>query len=239
MRVQDTIPSGFTDFLRSGREKTNEDFILAQFGKHLDDHYVMLRNLTLPEGDEKLGFVLVGPEGVWHIELLHLASLGKNGNIWMHWDYEKQSVQIVPFNDIAVHARSKLAELRAFLGPAGVPAYQVVMVPVAHLPEDFVVPGVERMLRVEEIPHFVQDVVHAQEPETPVNVGKVINLLTGKVKISGTGPLVAAPARGDWLKQRHARFFHLTGQQIVIVSLVASVNLCLLLSFAVLVLTSL
>ena len=62
------------------------------------------------------------------LEQLTLASLVHNAGVWMHWDYTKQSVQPVPFTNIASLARSRLAELQAHLGPAGFGARQAMIV---------------------------------------------------------------------------------------------------------------
>lgn len=232
MRVLDVGQSGFGDFLRGGRERTAEENIIKVFGRSLDDHYIMLRHLVLPETNEKLGLVLVGPTGVWHIELLHLASLSQNGPVWMYWDYEKQSIQVVPFNSLATQARSRLAELRAFLSPDGIPAYQVVMVPVANVPRDFVVPGVEQMLYVEDIADFVRTRIKAAG-EATINTGRAVDLLTGKARRKGyTQPLAAR--QPGWLQRRHPQLGNLTGLQVVLVGALAALNLCLLLSLGAL-----
>lgn len=234
MRVLDVAHNGLGEFLRGGREKTAEENVIKLFGRGLDDHYIMLRHLVLPETNEKLGLVLVGPTGVWHIELLHLASLSQNGPVWMYWDYKKQSIQVVPFTSLATQARSRLAELRAFLSPDGIPAYQVVMVPMANIPRDFVVPGVEQMLFVEDIPDFVRQQVKAAG-EASVNVGRAVDLLTGKARRKGyTQPLGAR--QPGWLQRRHRQLGNLTGLQVVLVGAVAAFNLCLLLLLGVLLL---
>jgi hypothetical protein len=232
MRVLDVGQSGLGDFLRGGREKAAEENIVKLFGRSLDDHYIMLRHLVLPETNEKLGLVLVGPTGVWHIELLHLASLSQNGPVWMYWDYEKQSIQVVPFNTLATQARSRLAELRAFLSPDGIPAYQVVMVPVANVPRDFVVPGVEQMLFVEDVADFVRNRVKVAG-ETSINTGRAVDLLTGKARRKGYTQLLA-PRQPGWLQRRHPQFGNLTGLQVVLVGALAAINLCLLLSLGAL-----
>ncbi|MDW8327251.1 MAG: NERD domain-containing protein [Anaerolineales bacterium] len=236
MRVLEVGPGRLGNFLRGGREKAAEENIIKLFGRGLDDHYIMLRNLVLPETNEKLGLVLVGPTGVWHIELLHLASLSQNGPVWMYWDYEKQSIQVVPFNTLATQARSRLAELRAFLSPDGIPAYQVVMVPMANIPHDFIVPGVEQMLYVEDIADFVRTRIKAAG-EATVNVGRAVDLLTGKVPRKVYAQPLAA-RRPGWLQRRHPRLGNLTGLQLLLVGALAAVNLCLLLSLGALFLFS-
>ncbi len=232
MRILDVAQNGLGEFLRGGRERAAEDNIIKLFGRGLDDHYIMLRRLILPETNERFDLILVGPTGVWHIELLHLASLSQNGPVWMYWDYEKQSIQVVPFTSLATQARSRLAQLRAFLSPDGIPAYQVVMVPVANVPRDFAIPGVEQTLFVEDIPEFVRNEVKTVK-DTPVNVGRAVDLLTGKARRKGyTQPLAARPP--GWLQRRHRRLGNLTGLQVVLVGAVATLNLCLLLSLGVL-----
>lgn len=234
MRVLEVAQSGIGEFLRVGREKAAEDNVIKVFGRSLDDHFVMLRHLVLPETSEHIGLALAGPTGVWHIELLHLASLSQNGPVWMYWDYEKQSIQVVPFTSLATQARSRLAQLRAFLSPDGIPAYQVVMVPVANVPRDFTVPGVEKMLFVEDIADFVRDEVKSVK-EASVNAGRAVDLLTGKARRKGyTQPLT--PRRPGWLQRRHRELGNLTGAQVVLVGVVAFLNLCLLLSLGVLLL---
>ncbi|MCS6910245.1 MAG: NERD domain-containing protein [Anaerolineales bacterium] len=234
MRVVDVGPGGLSDFLRGGREKAAEENIIKLFSRGLDDHYIMLRNLVLPETNEKLGLVLVGPTGVWHIELLHLASLSQNGPVWMYWDYEKQGIQVVPFNTLATQARSRLAELRAFLSPDGIPAYQVVMVPMANIPRDFIVPGVEQMLYVEDIADFVRTRIKAAG-EASVNVGRAVDLLTGKVPRKVYAQPLAVRQPG-WLQRHHPWLGNLTGLQLLLVGALAAVNLCLLLSLGALLL---
>ena len=64
MRVLDVAQGGIGEFLRGGREKSSEENVIKLFGRGLDDHYVMLRNLVLPETTEKLGLVLVAPDGL-------------------------------------------------------------------------------------------------------------------------------------------------------------------------------
>jgi hypothetical protein len=230
MRVIDTVPAGLTDFLRTGRDKTNEDAVIKQFERHLDDHYVLLRNLTLPDSEEKLGLVLVGPNGAWHLELLHLASLSKSGPTWMHWDHDQQSIQVVQFNDIANAARSRLAELRAFLAAEGVPAYQLTFVPLLKIPRDFQVPGVERMFFLEDIEKFTKQELK-NETEAKVKVNAVVSLLTGKSERSA---VIGAPtlrpsgsASGNWLQRTFPQFGNLTGQQLLLVAGFAFLNLCL------------
>jgi len=230
MRVIDTVPAGLTDFLRTGRDKTNEDAVIKQFERYLDDRYVLLRNLTLPDSEDKLGLVLVGPTGAWHLELLHLASLSKSGPTWMHWDHEQQSIQVVQFNEIANAARSRLAELRAFLAADGIPAYQLTMVPLLKIPRDFQVPGVERMLFMEDIEKFARQELKGDPTGPKVNVNAVVSLLTGKAErtavIGAPVPQTGATS-GAWLKRTFPQYGNLTGQQLVLVAGFAFVNLCL------------
>lgn len=228
MRVIDTVPAGLTDFLRTGRDKVNEDAVIKQFERHLDDHFVLLRNLTLPDSEEKLGLVIVGPSGAWHLELLHLASLSKSGPTWMHWDHEQQSIQVVQFNEIANAARSRLAELRAFLAADGIPAYQLTMVPLLKIPRDFQVPGVERMFFLEDIDKFAKQ--DMQNGQTKIDVNAAVSLLTGKterVAVIGAPTSQAGAASGAWLKRTFPQMGNLTGQQLLLVGGFAFVNLCL------------
>ncbi len=230
MRIVEATPSGFADFLRGGREKQGEDLVTAQFGKALDDSHILIRHLTLPDASEKTGFVLVGPNGLWHLELLHLASLVNNAGVWMHWDYAKQSVQPVPLSEIAAHARSRLAELQAFLGPAGLGARQAVVVATPRAPREFAVPGIDLVLFVEEIGEFVRDVLPQYAAETPLDAAEAVNLLTGKAR-PATPPAAAGPTLSDWLKRRQPRLFSLTGLQLLVLGGMALANCCALTVF--------
>ncbi|MBL8044898.1 MAG: hypothetical protein JNL09_00070 [Anaerolineales bacterium] len=226
----DTVPAGLTDFLRTGRDKTNEDAVIKQFERQLDDRFVLLRNLTLPDSEEKLGLVLVGPTGAWHLELLHLASLSKSGPTWMHWDHDQQSIQVVQFNDIANTARSRLAELRAFLAADGIPAYQLTFVPLLKIPRDFQVPGVERMFFLEDIEKFAKQELKP-DGNTKINVNDAVSLFTGKSErsavIGAPIPHSSSSASGTWLKRTFPQYGNLTGQQLVLVAGFALLNLCL------------
>jgi hypothetical protein len=230
MRIVDVTPSGLADFLRSGREKAGEDLVVAQFGKVLDDTHVMLRHLTLPQAVDKLGLVLVGPDGIWHLELLHLASLVNNGGVWVHWDYTKQSVQPVPFSTIAEQARSRLAELQAFLGPAGFGARQAVVTASANVPHEFGVPGIDLLLFVEEIEEFVRDMLPRYAPSPPVAVDEAVNLLTHKPQAPEAE--ASASRLSVWLNQRYPRLGSLTGLQLVTLALLTLANCCVLTIFA-------
>jgi hypothetical protein len=233
MRLIDVLPTGFADFLRGGREKTGEDQIIAQFGKALpgDDH-VLLRHLALPGSADKLGLVLVGPEGIWHLEQVHLASLVNNAGVWMYWDYAKQSIQPVPFTQLASQARSRLAELQAFLGQAGLGARQALVVTSPNAPRDFTVPGMDLVLFVDEAAEFVKDILPKYAPETPLAVGEVVDLLTGKTQAK----MPAAPAGPSWLNQRYPRLGSLTGLQLLVLALAGLANCCLFTILAVLLL---
>ncbi|MBL8058335.1 MAG: hypothetical protein JNK29_16645 [Anaerolineales bacterium] len=239
MRLVDVMPSGFADFLRGGREKAGEDQIIAQFNKALpgDDH-VLLRHLALPGSTDKLGLVLAGPEGIWHLEQVHLASLVNNAGVWMHWDYGKQSVQPVPFTQIASQARSRLAELQAFLGPEGFGARQALVVTTPNAPRDFAVPGMDLLFFVDEIAEFTQDVLPKYAPETPLAVAEVVDLLTGKTQAKGAAAAEAPSSGGaPWLNQRYPRLGSLTGLQILVLTLATVANCCLLAILAVLLLS--
>lgn len=230
MRILDQA-AGLSEFLRGGREKAAEDMVIKLFGKQLDDRFTMLRNLVMPGTGEKMGLVLVGPGGAWHIEIPHLASLSQNGPVWMYWDYGQQSIQVVPFAQLATQARSRLAEFRAYLAPEGIPGYQVVMVPVANIPREFDIPGVEKFVFVEDLRDFIRDEIAESTARTPVNVGRAIDLLTGKAH---RPEAAAAPASGgrSWLKKRYRQYGGLTGQQLLLVGLFGVANLCLLVLLA-------
>jgi hypothetical protein len=225
MRLIDLMPSGFADFLRGGREKAGEDMVISQFGKALpDDSHVLLRQLALPGSTDKLGLVLIGPDGIWHLEQVFLASLVNNAGVWMHWDYAKQSVQPVPFSQIASQARSRLAELQAFLGQAGLGARQALIVASPNAPRDFTVPGIELILFVDEVSEFIKEVLPKYAPETPVAVNEVVDLLTGKTETQN-----ASRASGpEWLNRRYPRLGSLTGFQLLVLGLAALANCCLL-----------
>ncbi|MBP7691975.1 MAG: hypothetical protein KA764_08660 [Anaerolineales bacterium] len=239
MRIIDVVPSGLTEFLRGGREKAGEDLVLAHFGKVLDDQHVMLRHLTLPEATDKLGLVLVGPEGIWHLEQLTLASLVNNAGVWMHWDYTKQSVQPVPFSTIASQARSRLAEIQAHLGPAGFGARQALIVTTPNAPRDFAIPGLDIVLFVDEIAEFVRDVMPQHAPAAPLAVPEAVNVLTGRTKPPAPSAAAPRPAGGPaWLSRRYPRLGALTGQQLLVLGLAVLGNCCLFSTFIYLIATT-
>lgn len=186
----------------------------------------------MPGSAEKLGLVLVGPEGIWHLEQVHLASLVNNAGVWMYWDYAKQSIQPVPFTQLASQARSRLAELQAFLGPEGFGARQVLVVTTPNAPREFTVPGMDLVLFVDEVAEFIRDVLPKYAPETPLAVNQAVDLLTGKTQAKA--PL--APAGPNWLNQRYPRLGSLTGLQLLVLGLAALANCCLLTILAVLLL---
>lgn len=230
MRIVDATPSGFADFLRGGREKQGEDLVSGLLARALGDTHTLLRHLTLTDSNDKLGFVLVGPDGIWHLELLHLASLVNNGGIWMHWDYDKQSVQPVPFTLLTDRARARLAELQAHLAMDGYGARQAMIVTTPGAPHDFSVPGVELVLHANEIGDFVRDVMPQYAPESPIDVDAAVRLLTGKRTAAGP----PAQAKGEpsalttALNRRHRQLGSLTGFQILVLGLLALANCCVL-----------
>jgi hypothetical protein len=227
MRTIDVVPAGFTEFLRGSREKQGEDALIAQLAKNLDDTHVLLRHLILPNATDKLGFVLVGPQGIWHLELLHLASLVNNGGVWMYWDYAKQSIQPVPFNARAGQTRSRLAELQAFLGQSGFGARQAVVVTTPNAPRDFNLPGLDIVLFVGELGEFIREVMPQHATAAPLAVDEVVNLLTGKTEAKKAAPAGKAGGPG-WLKQRHPRLGSMTGLQVLVLSVFGLLNCCAL-----------
>lgn len=230
MRIVEATPSGFGDFLRGGREKQGEDLVTGQLARALGDSHTLLRHLTLPDSQDKLGFVLVGPDGIWHLELLHLASLVNNGGIWMHWDYEKQSVQPVPFTSLMERARARLAELQAHLAAEGYGARQAFIVTSPGAPQDFGIPGVELVLNANEIGEFVRDVMPQYASESPVDVEAAVSLLTRKPKKAA----LAAEAAGEpsaltaALNRRYRQLGSLSGFQLLVLGLLALANCCVL-----------
>lgn len=241
MRTIDVVPAGFTEFLRGGREKQGEDSLAAQLGKHLDDQHILLRHLVLPGATDKLGFVLVGPEGIWHFELLHLASLVNNSGVWMYWDYSKQSIQPVPFSTLAGQSRSRLAELQAFLGPAGYGARQAVVITTPNAPHDFSIPGLDIVLYLDELAGFTRDTLPQHAPAAPLDVDEAVNLLTGKKAAPKTAPAAAKtgqPAGPSWLKQRHPKLGAMTGLQITVLAVFGLLNCCALFFLAQILLAS-
>lgn len=231
MRIVDVVPSGLAEFLRGGTEKSGEELVTRQLSRNLDDHYVLLRHLSLPESTEQMGLVLVGPAGIWHLDLLHLSSLVKNGTYWVHWDQVQGAVQLVPLGEISAKARSRLAELRAVLAPHGLNAYQAVIVAALNVPREFSVQSVERMLFVEDLQKFVDEEMPQLAPGEPVNVQRAVDVLTGKVKPpdSETAP---AKAKGpSWFQKRNPRAGNLTGIQLTVLIAAVLFNCCLLAAF--------
>lgn len=232
MRIVDVVPSGLAEFLRGSTEKTGEELVTRQLSRLLDDRSVLLRHLTLPDSTEPLGMVLVGPNGIWHLDLLHLSSLVKNGTYWVHWDQVQGAVQLVPLGEISAKARSRLAELRAVLAPHGLNAYQAVMVAAVNVPRDFSVQSVERMLFVEDMQQFVEEEMPQLAPGEPVNVQRAVDVLAGKVK-PASGETAPTAAKGpSWFQQRNPRLGNLTGTQLIVLITAILFNCCLLLVFA-------
>jgi hypothetical protein len=234
MRTIDTAPAGFTEFLRGGREKNAEDLVAGLLSKALDDMHVLLRGVALPNG-EKLGFVLVGPEGVWHLELLHLASLVNSGGVWMHWDYAQQSVQPVPVSNLAAQAQSKHAHLREFLAASGVEPQQAVVVAVPKAPHDFSLPGVEMLVFIEELEEFATVVLPQHAPATPLTVEPIIGrLMKHSGEASGEAgaeaePKTAGPsALSELMQRRVPQLGNMLGWQIAVLAGLAFGNCCLL-----------
>jgi hypothetical protein len=124
-----------------------------------------------------------------------------------------------------------LAELRAFLAPHGLNAYQAVMVAALNTPRDFSVQSVERMLFVEDVPQFVEEEMPQLAPGEPVNVQRAVDVLTGKVKPpeSDSGP--AKPRGPSWFQRRNPRAGNLTGTQITILIAAILFNCCLVMAF--------
>jgi hypothetical protein len=53
-----------------------EDRVAGLLARHLDDHYTLIRNVTLPGEADDLDMVLVGPTGVWEFEILQFRGSG-------------------------------------------------------------------------------------------------------------------------------------------------------------------
>lgn len=238
MRTIDTAPAGFTEFLRGGREKNAEDLVAGQLNRSLDDSHVLLRGVVLPDG-EKVGFVLLGPEGVWHLELLHLASLVNNGGVWMHWDYTQQSVQPVPVSRIVSEAQTKLVKLRDFLAHAGVQPQQAVIVAVPKTPHDFRLPGLDMLVFVEEINEFATAVLPQNAPAQPITVEPLIGRFLkhgggAADEEGGAAPKPAQPnALSQLLQRRVPQLGNMLGWQVAFLVLMALANCCVLVTMAI------
>jgi hypothetical protein len=236
MRVIEVSKRGFGGLL-GGREKAAEDAVVNLFSKALDDSHVMLRNVHLPGSPEKIGLVLVGPDGVWHLDLVHLSRLVKTSMVWMYWDSVGQSVEPVPASEIVEQARVRLSEVRDVLSPQGATVRQAVIMTTPDTPHDFSLLGVDMLVFLDEIAEFANTVMPQYKAETPVDVAAVVDRLTGKAaEVPGADEAPAESAPPTFFQRRFPQLGHLFGWQIAFLAGMTVANCCVLGTLALLLL---
>lgn len=230
MRVIELSKRGFGGLL-GGREKTGEDSVVSLFGKALDDSYVMLRGVNLPGSAEKAGLVLAGPDGVWHLDLVHLTNLVKTSMVWMFYDSAKQSVEPVPANDLVERAHARLAGVHNALSPLGVNTRQAVVMTAPDAPHDFSLPGVDMLVFLDEVGEFVNVVMPQSKPDTPVDVPAVVERLTHQsagAEAEGSGEGDAGSGLPNFFQRRVPQLGNMLGWQIAFLAGMAVANCCIL-----------
>ncbi len=228
MRVIEVSKRGFAGLL-GGREKAEEDSVVNLFSKALDDSHVMLRNVNLPGSKEKIGLVLAGPDGVWHLDLVHLTNLVKTSMVWMYYDSAKQSVEPVPATELVDQARARLADVRRALSPLGVYVRQAAIMTTPEAPHDFTLPGVDMLVFLDEVAEFVNTVMPQSKAETPVDVPAVVERLTHKEpEHAGADESGAESAAPNLFRRRVPQLGNMFGWQIAFLAGMAVANCCVL-----------
>lgn len=100
--------------LRRHRQgQRGEEVALNLFNRHFDGHWALFRNIEFPGQDWDIDYVLVGPDGMWIIEVKNFS--GTYRNVGDRWEYRLKSYWLPMRKNPSRQARRNAARLSEFL----------------------------------------------------------------------------------------------------------------------------
>ncbi len=202
-----------------------QDFVAQELTQYLDDAYVLLRNVTAPGLTHDADFIIVGPTGLWTIEVAYLKGLFKvDGVNWMSYTNKLEFQTVEP--NLVGHVRENAQAIFDFLR---VKKFSVPWVnPVILLANSQIDVRTEEaavaVIRPDGIEQYVAEYILPVErvfsPDEAVNVAEAI--------------IAQAEPEEEEVKKAN-RFWGLTRPQWVVLAIMALIDICVLGGFAFLI----
>lgn len=211
-----------------------EDAVIETFANHLDDDYHLICNALLLEGGPDADLILVGPNGVWAVEFVHISGDFKaSGESWLAYDSTTKDYTPAEPDPVAA-ARDNANVIYEHLHSQNLPVPWVN--PAVILTDSSINVYTESpavaIVRREEVYQFVTQDVHDQDPVMDeADVASIIEALRPYFTAA------AVEAAGAEEKQVPTQFLGMSTVQWVIILLLALLDICVLGGFAWLVFT--
>ncbi len=205
-----------------------QDFVAQGLAQYLDDAYVLLRNVTLTGLTHDADLIIVGPTGLWTLEVAYLKGLFKvDGINWMSYTSKLEFETVEP--NLASHVRENAQALFDFLREK---KFSVPWVnPVIMLANSQIDVRTEEaavaIIRPDGIEQYVAEnilpVEPALSPDEAINVAEAIIALG------------EPDEKDEEDTQKVNRFLGMTRPQWVVIAILALIDICVLGGFAFLV----
>lgn len=226
----DTLGPDWTRALES------EDTVIEILANHLDDDYTLICNALLLEDGPDADLILVGPNGVWAGEFVHLSGDFKaSGENWLAYDSARKDYTPAEPNPIAT-ARANAGVIHEYLHSKDLPVPWVNPVVFLTDPHNINVYGESpavAIIRREEIYQFVTQEVRDLDPVMDeADVAAIVEVLRPYF----TASAAVEAARTD-VKEPPKHFLGMSSVQWAILLALALADICVLGGFAWYVLT--
>lgn len=169
-------------FLQLGKtDELAEDAIVARFMRGLDNRFIMLRDLQLEGGGEAFHPILVGPAGVYLLNISHAKGFFKaKEDTW--WEMEKTSQKFGPSRpNLIKQSKDYSQKLSQILDAHGKPHPEIIPILI------FANPGVHietsnpaiRIVLMDGVESFIESLLNGEEMLQPTE----INYLSDSLEI--------------------------------------------------------
>lgn len=205
-----------------------EDFVAQGLAQYLDDAYVLLRNVTPPGLTHDADLIIVGPTGLWAVEVAYLKGLFKvDGVNWMSYTSKLEFEKVEP--NLASQVRENAQAIFDFLREK---KFSVPWVnPVIMLANSQIDVRTEEaavaIIRPDGIEQYIAENILPAEPV--FNPDEAINVAEAIIALGEPDEESQADAK------KPSRFLGMTRSQLVVIVILALIDICVLGGFAFLV----
>jgi hypothetical protein len=170
--------------------------ILPVFEKALDKNYTLLRNVTLPELDMSIPFILAGPTGVYVMYVTHLTGMFRaKGDTWgtiIGNTYKEEKPNLLVRTDRMARAVQVYLQRQGFDMMLSVEAILLCADPSVHV--DSLRPIIRVVMR-DALERLAVSISQARAVLSPDAVQKVIDGILNPPRPEEAAPAVPPPAK--------------------------------------------
>lgn len=203
-------------FLQARTIPRAQEATIQTLKKLLDNRFLLLRGLVLPEGEPPTPLVLAGPPGIWLIEISTSKGVFRAvDDQWEEMDSQTQKFRPARTN-LPARAASSALVVSGMLADGGLAVEAIEPViffthPGAHIKA---VRPLARLVQSDAIPRFCTSLLQSRGVYDPDQIKAVIEILTAPRVASAAEPDLDVLGQPDGASQAHSQRKEILSSQL-------------------------